>query len=196
MAPSHPGTRFGVGTRNIFSPNWTPAPAPAPAQWGRAGIGGRPAICEQFIDLLSKLFAKQVIGLLSELFAEQVIGLLSKDLAEQATGHCPAGRRALQAGPVTCSATDSKELNNLSNEFLLIGQMSSDMGSNNLFDPMSEKLIEPGCPTRDRTQLSDPMSDKPTEPGLFDMASDRIVQSHVGQTCWTGFSDTALDNCV
>jgi hypothetical protein len=40
MAPSHPVTCFGVGTRDVFSPNWTPAPAPAPAQWGRAGIGG------------------------------------------------------------------------------------------------------------------------------------------------------------
>jgi hypothetical protein len=31
---------------------------------------------------------------------------------------------------------------------------------------------------------------------LFDMASDRIVQSHVGQTCWAGLSDIASDNCV
>ncbi|PLW31340.1 hypothetical protein PCANC_19621 [Puccinia coronata f. sp. avenae] len=60
--------------------------------------------------------------------------------------------------------------------------MLSDMGSNNLFDPMSDKLIEHRCSTRDRTQLTDPMSDKPIEPGLFDMASDKIVRSHVGQT--------------
>ncbi|PLW16226.1 hypothetical protein PCANC_12521 [Puccinia coronata f. sp. avenae] len=45
--------------------------------------------------------------------------------------------------------------------------MSSDMGSNNLFDPMLDKLIEPGSPTRDRTQLSDPMSDKPIEPAVL-----------------------------
>ncbi|PLW47518.1 hypothetical protein PCANC_07842 [Puccinia coronata f. sp. avenae] len=44
--------------------------------------------------------------------------------------------------------------------------MSSDMGSNNLFNPMSDKLIEPGCPTQDRTQSSDPMLDKPIKPGL------------------------------
>ncbi|PLW24051.1 hypothetical protein PCASD_14513 [Puccinia coronata f. sp. avenae] len=41
------------------------------------------------------------------------------------------------------------------------------MGSNNLFDPMSDKLIKPGCPTRDRTQLSNPMSDKPIKPGFL-----------------------------
>ncbi|PLW42393.1 hypothetical protein PCASD_06395 [Puccinia coronata f. sp. avenae] len=74
--------------------------------------------------------------------------------------------------------------------------MSSDMGSNNLFDPMLDKLIEPGSPTRDRTQSSDPMSDKPIEPGLSNTASDRIVRSLVGQTCRTGLSDTASDNCV
>jgi hypothetical protein len=54
--------------------------------------------------------------------------------------------------------------------------MLSDMGLNNLFDPVLDKLIEHGCLTRDRTQLSDPMLDKPIEPGLFNMALDRIVQ--------------------
>jgi hypothetical protein len=44
--------------------------------------------------------------------------------------------------------------------------------------------------------LTDPMSDKPIEPGFFNMALDRIVRSHVGQTCRTGFSDIASDNCV
>ncbi|PLW54917.1 hypothetical protein PCANC_05915 [Puccinia coronata f. sp. avenae] len=75
--------------------------------------------------------------------------------------------------------------------------MSSDMGSNNLFDPMLDKLIEPGSPTRDRTQSSNPMSDKPIEPGLSHTASDRIVQSLVGQACptqhWTIVSDAVLD---
>ncbi|PLW41917.1 hypothetical protein PCASD_12818 [Puccinia coronata f. sp. avenae] len=69
--------------------------------------------------------------------------------------------------------------------------MSSDMGSNNLFNPMSDKLIKPGCPTRDRTQS------KTIEPGLFDMALDRIVQSLVGQACPTQHrtivSDAVLD---
>jgi hypothetical protein len=57
-------------------------------------------------------------------------------------------------------------------------------------------ILTPSCLTRDRTQSSDPMSDKPMEPGLFAMASDRIVLSHVGQTCQTGLSDIASDNCV
>jgi hypothetical protein len=74
--------------------------------------------------------------------------------------------------------------------------MLSDMRSNNLFDPMLDKLIKHCCLTRDWTQVSDPMSDKPIEPGLFDMALDRIVQSHVGQTCWTGLFDIASDNHV
>jgi hypothetical protein len=52
------------------------------------------------------------------------------------------------------------------------------------------------CLTRDQTQFSNPMLDKPIEPGFFDMALERIVQSHVGQTCWIGLSDIALDNCV
>ncbi|PLW11519.1 hypothetical protein PCANC_13114 [Puccinia coronata f. sp. avenae] len=40
------------------------------------------------------------------------------------------------------------------------------MGSNNLFNPMSEKFIKHHCLTRDRTQLTNPMSDKPIEPGF------------------------------
>jgi hypothetical protein len=71
----------------------------------------------------------------------------------------------------------------VSDESKLIGKMSSDMGSSNLFDPMLDKLIEPGCLTRDWTQSSDSMLDKPIEPGLFAMALDRIVRCHVGQAC-------------
>jgi hypothetical protein len=57
--------------------------------------------------------------------------------------------------------------------------MLSDMGLNNLFDPMLNKTIEQSCLTQDWTQLSDPLLDKPLKPGLFNMASDRILQSHV-----------------
>jgi hypothetical protein len=40
------------------------------------------------------------------------------------------------------------------------------------------------------------MLEKPNEQSLFDMASDRIIQSHVGQTRQTGLSNIASDNCV
>jgi hypothetical protein len=83
------------------------------------------------------------------------------------------------------SATDSKELNNLPNEFLLIRQMLSDMGLNSLSDPMSNKPLKHGGLTQDWKPLSNPMLDKPIGQNLFDMASDRIIQSHVGQACPT-----------
>jgi hypothetical protein len=83
------------------------------------------------------------------------------------------------------SATDSKGSNNLSDGLLLIGQMLSDMGSNSLSDPMSNKPLKHGGSTQDWTPLSNPMSDKPIGQNLFDMASDRIVQSHVRQACPT-----------
>ncbi|PLW53268.1 hypothetical protein PCANC_06141 [Puccinia coronata f. sp. avenae] len=72
--------------------------------------------------------------------------------------------------------------------------MFSNMGSNSLSNPMSNKPLKHGGSTRDWTPLSNPMSDKPIRQNLFDMASDRIVQSHVGQTCRTGLSDIASDD--
>jgi hypothetical protein len=49
------------------------------------------------------------------------------------------------------------------------------MESNNMFNPILDKLIEHGFLTRDWTQLFDPLSDKTIKPGLFDMELDRIV---------------------
>ncbi|PLW41922.1 hypothetical protein PCASD_12804 [Puccinia coronata f. sp. avenae] len=93
--------------------------------------------------------------------------------------------------------------------------MSSDMGSNNLFDPMSNKLIEPGighnrpipcrtnplnqvCSTWHRTELSDPLSDKPVGQACptqhRTIVSDAVSDKPTGWVYFSGvdFSPNAL----
>ncbi|PLW06541.1 hypothetical protein PCANC_26431 [Puccinia coronata f. sp. avenae] len=74
MAPSHPGTRFGAGTRDLFSPNGTPAPASAPAGADRPGTRGYLAslLAEPGCYLLAEQEPGQLAGSrLCYLLAEQ-----------------------------------------------------------------------------------------------------------------------------
>ncbi|PLW46913.1 hypothetical protein PCASD_08108 [Puccinia coronata f. sp. avenae] len=63
MAPLQPGTRFDTGTRDLFSPNGTPAPASAPAGADRPGTRGYLARYPRVPDteqVAASLLGKQV----------------------------------------------------------------------------------------------------------------------------------------